>query len=409
MRRLSLAIALLFLVEGIGLVAVSAQSSVTVLAVNALRLRSGPGTQYNVIATIPEGTTLPAFARTADSNWVKVDYKGQIGWVYTSQLRIQGNFDSLPVGDAANSPNPNAPGPTVPPTPTPPPDGGIESLTPYLSTDRVTYYHLVYWSDGLRITGYYAEPKGLDKHPAVILNRSGNRNVGALTGMELAPFAESGFVVVASQLRGGMGSEGNDQFGGADVHDVTNLIALLKGRPNVDANRIAMYGASRGGMMTYLALKAQSLKGARDIKVAATVGGLADLISWATEQPGVTSVYAELIGSTPRQSRTPFVARSATYWASLIRVPLLIQHGEADASVSVEQSRRLYSLLRARGAAVKLITYPGGDHSLSSQEAGLPEVLKWFQKYLAQGNEDFTWDTHRDAIYHAMFLLKNAR
>lgn len=407
MRRLLLAIVLLFLVAVIGLASVAAQSSVTVLALADLRLRSGPGTQYNIITVIPEGTTLPVSARSADSNWVKVNYNGQIGWVYTSQLRFKGNFDSLPVGDATSGPTANVP--ATPPTPTPPPDGSIASLTLYVSTDRVNYYHLVYWSDGLRITGFYAEPKGWDKHPAAILNRSGNRNVGALTGLELAPFAEAGFVVVASQLRGGMGSEGQDQFGGADVHDVTNLIALLKSRPNVDPNRIAMFGASRGGMMTYLALKMQSLNGSRDIKVAATVGGVADLIMWAAEQPAATSsLYSELIGTTVRQSTAPFVERSATYWPRLIRVPLLLQHGEADATVSAAQSRKLYNVLKASGAAVKLITYPGGDHSLSAYEAGLPEALKWFQKYIGLPNEDFSFETHRDAIYHAMFVLKNA-
>jgi dipeptidyl aminopeptidase/acylaminoacyl peptidase len=293
-------------------------------------------------------------------------------------------------------------------TRTPGANGAIASLDLIVRTAHSEYYALTYWSDGLRVKGFLGRPTKGTGVPAIIFNRGGHGEFGELWGQQLIPFVEAGFVGVGSQYRGACGSEGFDEFGGADVDDVLNLIPLLKGLPYVDPERIGMMGGSRGGMMTYLALKAQSLSGTRDIKVAATVGGLADLIMWASEQPGVTSVYAELIGTTTKQNTAPFIERSATYWPRLIRAPLLIEHGEADATISVQQSRRLYRLLVARGAAVKLITYPGGDHSLAAYEAGLPEVLKWFQKYMARANEDFSWDTHRDAIYRAMVVLKNA-
>src|SRR5262249_9511409 len=130
-------------------------------------------------------------------------------------------------------------------TPPPRPDGGIESLTLYVSTSHANYYHLVYYSDGLRLTGVYAEPKYPGKYPAVVYNRGGIGAGGALTGQEMAPFAESGFVVVGSQYRGTPGNEGVDQLGGDDIDDVLNLVTLLKNRPLVDASRIAMVGASR--------------------------------------------------------------------------------------------------------------------------------------------------------------------
>ncbi len=51
-----------------------------------------------------------------------------------------------------------------------------------------------------------------------------------------------------------MGGEGREEFGGADVDDVLNLIPLLGSFPQADTSRIGMYGRSRGGMMTYIAL-----------------------------------------------------------------------------------------------------------------------------------------------------------
>ncbi len=396
MRRSLLLIGLVLALATFGAGAVSAQTTVMVITLNDLRLRSGPGTQYDVITVIPAGTELTADARNTGYDWVRVNYNGQVGWLFVGQLRVKGNVASLPTPDQVNNPQ----------APTPPPNGTIEVLDRYVSTGGADYYHLVYWSDGLRISGFYAEPKGNGPYPAVIYNRSGNRATGALTGMELAPFAESGFVVVASQLRGYNG-DGQDEFGGADVHDVVNLLPLLKGRPKVDPNRIAIFGASRGGMMTYLALKWQSQNRTRDFKVAATVGGLADLIMWANQRPDLNgSLYPELIGVSTKQDLRPFVDRSATYWPYMIRVPILLQHGEADDQVSVQQSRKLYNLLRASGRTAKLITYPGGDHPLSAFEAGLPEVMKWFQKYVAGPGDNFAWDAHRDAIYAAMAALK---
>jgi len=47
----------------------------------------------------------------------------------------------------------------------------------------------------------------------------------------MVPYVEAGYVTVGSQYRGGGGSEGTDAFGGADVEDVLNLVALLKRLP----------------------------------------------------------------------------------------------------------------------------------------------------------------------------------
>jgi fermentation-respiration switch protein FrsA (DUF1100 family) len=407
MRRVLSSFGLIGLLIGaiiVGTSVVSAQSGVTALTLNELRLRRGPGTQYEIITTIPPNTTLPATARSAAFDWIRVNFEGQDGWIYAAQLRFNGNINALPVQDANTAP-PQAPqqggGPT--PTPTPPPDGSIESLNLHASTDRMNYYRIVYWSDGLRIHGFYAEPKAPGKYPAVIYNRSGTGAAGALNGMELAPFAETGFVIVASQLRGSSGSEGREEFGGADVNDVVNLVALLKSRPNVDPNRIVMFGSSRGGMMTYIALRRQTLSGRNDIKAAATVGGIADLVSWGRERPDLPGgLYGPVIGAS---SGPAITARSATYWASSIRVPLLMQHGEADSVVSVNQSRRLYQQLR-RSGRVKLITYPGDDHPLSGHTAGLPESLKWFQTYIGRPGDNFDFFAHQEAIYNAYAVLK---
>jgi dipeptidyl aminopeptidase/acylaminoacyl peptidase len=93
--------------------------------------------------------------------------------------------------------------------------------------------------------------------PLIIYNRGGNREFSKLTPwMQYGfyDFVSNGFVVIGSQYRGNDGGEGHEEFGGADVHDVVNLIPLAKSLGYVDMSNVFMFGESRGGMMTYLAL-----------------------------------------------------------------------------------------------------------------------------------------------------------
>lgn len=71
----------------------------------------------------------------------------------------------------------------------------------------------------------------------------------------MGKMASWGYVVVASQYRGNDGGEGIEQFGGDDVNDVLNLIPVLNQLPKADTSRVGIEGGSRGGMMTYLAMK----------------------------------------------------------------------------------------------------------------------------------------------------------
>jgi len=87
-------------------------------------------------------------------------------------------------------------------------NGAIESMTLITATENSEYYTLTYWSDGLRVTGFFGRPKGEGVYPAIIYNRGGCREYGALQGWEIVPLVEAGYVAVASQYRGNAGSEG---------------------------------------------------------------------------------------------------------------------------------------------------------------------------------------------------------
>jgi len=60
----------------------------------------------------------------------------------------------------------------------------------------------------------------------------------------LGRIATWGYVVAASQYRGNAGGQGKEEFGGADVDDVLNLIPLLESLPQADTTRIGMYAGA---------------------------------------------------------------------------------------------------------------------------------------------------------------------
>ena len=137
---------------------------------------------------------------------------------------------------------------------------------------------ICYWSDGLKIKGYLARPRQSGKYPVLIWNRGGSGNRGALDDLLafliLASTAVWGYVVLATQYRGNMGSEGEPDWGGGDLNDSLNLLQTASYIEAADTTRVAIEGASRGGMTTYRALKSGP-----HFKCAIVHAGLTDLVA----------------------------------------------------------------------------------------------------------------------------------
>lgn len=244
--------------------------------------------------------------------------------------------------------------------------------------DRVECYRIKYLSDGLKVVGFVLKPKVGSKFPVMIFNRGGNREFGKITKKKLtylAYLSSNNYVVLASQYRGNDGGQGREQFGGKDIKDVLNLIPLAKSLPFTDPNRTVMYGISRGGMMTYLAIK----EGAK-IRAAAVVGGITDLIqTYKEREEAMKKVITELMGS----DRTEWKKRSAYYWPEKINVPVLILHGEDDWRVKVSQAKKLSEKLKKMGKVHELVTFPKGDHGLNTHRRERNrKIFEWFDKYL---------------------------
>lgn len=256
----------------------------------------------------------------------------------------------------------------------------------YAYLDSIEIFRIRYLSDSLKITGFMVQPKEPGKYPCLIYNRGGNRDFGELKVFHaisiMGKLASHGYVVIASNYRGNGGSEGTEEFGGADVNDVLQLVNTLGEIEAADTSKIGMIGWSRGGMMTYLAL-AQTDR----IKAAVVGGALADLTTG--DRPEMEeNVYRELIPGYESNKQEVLTQRSAVFWAEKLpaTTPILILHGNSDWRVKSSQSMRMATALDEHRRPYRLIVYEGSDHGISEhREEVMEETLHWFDRYLVKG------------------------
>jgi len=264
-----------------------------------------------------------------------------------------------------------------------------EFVDPFHFLANVEVYQITYLSDGLKIESFAAVPKKEGKYPVIIYNRGGNRDFGALqlfkgrykypVAYYFSKLASEGYIVVGCNYRGCGNSEGQDEFGGKDVNDVLKLIEVAKQLPKADESKIGMYGWSRGGMMTYLAL-------ARTKQLKAAIVGGAPTDKTIIDRPNMeTGVYAELIPDYWNHKEEELKKRSACYFADQFstEVPILILHGNADWRVKSTQSLKLALELEKFRIPYRLKIFEGGDHGLRAfREEVDQEVLSWFDRFL---------------------------
>ncbi len=236
-------------------------------------------------------------------------------------------------------------------------------------------YQFTFLSDGYRIKGFISIPVSniASQTPCqcLLYCRGGNSSIGSLSAVDIAGkcyYAKR--VVIACELRGCNGSEGTDQFGGDELHDVMKLIDLCDKRFSfVDMEDFCVAGESRGGMMTYMAARQD-----KRIKRIIVASGISDAFQCYEDRYDMQAVLYQHIGCTPDENPEEYEKRSAYYWADEITVPVLLIHGKEDQLVSFEQSEKMYEKLKDHTSCA-FLRRDDDYHGISQDD--YPQILEW--------------------------------
>ena len=242
---------------------------------------------------------------------------------------------------------------------------------------EVSTYKVMYQCDDCTVVSYLSVPDACleeqQAYPCIIYNRGGNREYGSNKPEDIAYLAEtSGKIIFATQYRGVDGGTGKEEFGGADLQDVLKLIDFCEEFSFVDMEQLYMMGVSRGGMMTYMAVREDSR-----IKKAIVISGLADSFMSYEEREDMQKVFIELIRQTPKSDPEAYEKRSATLWADEIKCPILIIHSKLDEKVSYNQAEKMVNALETSKKEYKFVSYEDNVHGLHAEDFQI--IMDWCQ------------------------------
>lgn len=254
------------------------------------------------------------------------------------------------------------------------------------SPDNMIVQKIFYMSDSLKVNGYILEPKGGSNFPVIISNRGGSFDYGALndtTAIEWNKFlVNAGYMVFASNYRGNMGSEGKEEWGSGDVRDVLNFFEIIDNYPRADSSNIGMYGWSRGGMVTFNALRKTNRLNA------AVIGGEDGNIYEDYYHNDHINDYFERVFSymwpDELQMKSHLKSISAYYFIEELNpTPLLLLHGTGDKLSSAKQALKTLNKLIEKSYPVSFKLYHGSNHGLDEYTSEVDrDIIEWFDRYL---------------------------
>lgn len=228
-------------------------------------------------------------------------------------------------------------------------------------------------TDGVMIPGQIFLPrdhKAGDKHPAIIFIHGGSRrqmllgfNYGQYYSNAYALnqyFVNKGYVVIALNFRSGIGyglefreALNYGANGGSEFNDVLGAGLYLKGRDDVDQNRIALWGGSYGGYLT-----AMGLSRASDLFACGVdIHGVHD---W---NEGIRNFVPSYVPEKMPDFKSTAFKASPEYTVDGWKSPVLFIHGDDDRNVNFTETVRLAELLRKRNVYFEQLVMPDEVHS----------------------------------------------
>jgi len=250
-------------------------------------------------------------------------------------------------------------------------------------------------SDGLEIEGlltYPSDYKEGRRAPLLVISHGGppmaftQTFIGNPGSYPIAAFAERGYAVLRSNVRGSAGYGRTFRYanygdwGGGDFRDMMAGVDHVIAMGVADPERLGIMGWSYGGFMT-----AWAITQTHRFKAASIGAPVTDLVSLNGTADMATFV-PDYFGGESWEKLDAYIRHSPVVEAKCVVTPSLMQHGTLDTVVPLAQGQEFYNALVRQGVEARMILYPRSGHGLSESKfvlQSMRENLAWFEKYLS--------------------------
>ena len=238
-------------------------------------------------------------------------------------------------------------------------------------------------SGTLRVHLEWVRPAKRGPFPVVVVHPEAGYRAVDMRGV-LNDLAEAGYLAIAADYQRRKGTRWRQSlFPWQDPRDPKRVMNRVRAHPDVDRDRIGLLGFSQGSVFSLL--------------IAAYDGGAAAVVAYYPvtdferwlEAPGaglgrrlvfglIRIGFRRASGARTDEELQALLRRASAFWqAKSIRAPVLLVHGDRDASADIEESRRLAQRLAELKRPVELLVIRGGVHVFNFRD---------------RTQADFAWD-----------------
>ena len=245
-----------------------------------------------------------------------------------------------------------------------------------LDTDTFVEPELVRFEsfDGLSVPAWVYKPEGEGPFPVVVSIHGGPESQArpAFSSTYQMWLAKLGVAVVVPNVRGSAGYGKSylamdNAFNREDsVRDIGALLAWIDTRPDLDADRVAVFGGSYGGYMVL----ASAVHYSDRLKAAVDIVGISSFVTFLenTEDYRRDLRRVEYGDERDPEMRAHLEKISPLNNVEKIAVPMLVVQGENDPRVPVTEAEQIVEALREKGETVWYMNALNEGHGYRRKE-----------------------------------------
>ena len=197
----------------------------------------------------------------------------------------------------------------------------------------------------------------------------------------------NGYAVLAPNVRGSTGygkaySHLDDVEKRMDsVADLACAARWLQAQPEIDGERLAVYGGSYGGFMVLSAVTTYPELWAAGVDIV----GISSLATFLENTSDYRRAHREAEYGSLARDREFLESIAPINHIDRITAPLMVIHGRNDPRVPVSEAQRLVAALQARDVPVTLLIFDDEGHGLvklRNKQVAYPAVVEFLKRYL---------------------------